>query len=288
MLAALPWALVVALTALNMLYIGRLGPNDDAYITFRVARNLAAGHGPVFNPGEQVLSVTTPGYMLLLAAASVVSQDFVWLGLALNGLALLLVGALVIDLSHIVIPNGPDTDQTRLLSGLSATLAVSLTLTFPLLTAAIGMETPLFMAAILASFAAYRRALQPNNDDRLTTRWLLWTATAAALAFLLRPDGLLVAVAIGLHWIVTRRRVTWRPVALFLALSLPWLLFSWLYYGSPVPNTLAAKATQALGNGITLWGPGLAQAIGDWAQQFPVAAFLTRDRSGARACATAI
>ena len=43
-LAALPWALVVALTALNVLYMGRLGPNDDAYITFRVARNLAAAN----------------------------------------------------------------------------------------------------------------------------------------------------------------------------------------------------------------------------------------------------
>ena len=168
-LAALPWILVVALTALNLLYMSRLGPNDDAYITFRVARNLAAGHGPVFNPGEQVLSVTTPGYMLLLAAASVVSRDFVRLGLALNGVALLLVGALVIDLSHIVNPTGPETSQTRLLSALSATVAVSLTLTFPLLTAAIGMETPLFMAAILATFAAYRRALQPDNDDRSTT-----------------------------------------------------------------------------------------------------------------------
>lgn len=272
-LAALPWALVVALTALNVLYMGRLGPNDDAYITFRVARNLAAGHGPVFNPGEQVLSVTTPGYMLLLAAASVISQDFVWLGLVLNGLALLLVGALVIDLSHIS-PPGPGTGRTRLLSVLAATLAVSLTLTFPLLTAAVGMETPLFMAAILASFAAYRRALRPSNEDRLATRWLLWTAAAAALAFLLRPDGLLVAVAIGSHWIVTRRRMVWRPVALFLALSLPWLVFAWLTYGSPMPNTLVAKATQALGENVTRWGPGLVQAFGDWTQQFPVAAFL--------------
>ena len=273
-LAALPWALVVALTALNLLYMSRLGPNDDAYITFRVARNLAAGHGPVFNPGEQVLSVTTPGYMLLLAAASVVSRDFVRLGLALNGVALLLVGALVIDLSHIVNPTGPETSQTRLLSALSATLAVSLTLTFPLLTAAIGMETPLFMAAILATFAAYRRALQPDNDDRLTTRWLLWTAAAAALAFLLRPDGLLVAAAVGLHWLVTRRRVSWQPVALFAALSLPWLVFAWLTYGSPVPNTLVAKATQGLGEEVPRWGPGLVQAGGKWAQQFPVAAVL--------------
>lgn len=33
---------------------------DDAYITFRVARNIARGLGMVYNPGEQVLVVTTP------------------------------------------------------------------------------------------------------------------------------------------------------------------------------------------------------------------------------------
>lgn len=39
---------------------------DDAYITFRVASNAASGLGPVFNPGERVLSVTTPLYALLM------------------------------------------------------------------------------------------------------------------------------------------------------------------------------------------------------------------------------
>jgi hypothetical protein len=63
-------------------------------------------------------------------------------------------------------------------------------------------------------------------------------------------------------------------LVLFVALSLPWLLFAWLYYGSPVPNTLAAKATQALGQAIPTWGPGLVLAVTDWAKQFPAGAFL--------------
>ncbi|MCC6188386.1 MAG: hypothetical protein IT318_05100, partial [Anaerolineales bacterium] len=33
---------------------------DDAFITFRYARNLLAGSGLVFNPGENVLGTTTP------------------------------------------------------------------------------------------------------------------------------------------------------------------------------------------------------------------------------------
>ena len=265
-----PWLLVVLLTALNLLHIGRLGPNDDAYITFRVARNLAQGLGPVYNPGEQVLTVTTPGYALLLAAVSPLSKDFVLLGLALNGLALLLVGALLIDLSR---------------TTLAALVAVTLTLTFPLLSEALGMETPLYVASILAAFSAYRRATAPAVDPRRAERWLMATAAAAAVAFLLRPDGLLVALAIGVHWQATASsRPKTRAMSLstaerkalivFFALVVPWLLFATLYYGSPVPNTLAAKATQALAQTIPRWGQGLLDAAGDWAQQFSVAAAL--------------
>jgi len=43
---------------------------DDAYITFRYARNLANGVGFVYNAGERVLGTTTPAYTLLLAALS--------------------------------------------------------------------------------------------------------------------------------------------------------------------------------------------------------------------------
>ena len=42
-------------------------PVDDAYITFRYARNLADGLGLVYNPGEWVLGTTTPLWAVLLA-----------------------------------------------------------------------------------------------------------------------------------------------------------------------------------------------------------------------------
>src|SRR3990170_6336850 len=65
------WAVLVALIVILAL-AARLIPGprtiDDAYITFRYARNLLAGNGFVFNPGERVLGTTTPLYTLLLAA----------------------------------------------------------------------------------------------------------------------------------------------------------------------------------------------------------------------------
>jgi len=41
---------------------------DDAFITYRYVRNILAGIGFVYNPGEQVLGTTTPLYTLLLTA----------------------------------------------------------------------------------------------------------------------------------------------------------------------------------------------------------------------------
>ena len=37
---------------------------DDAYIYYTYARNIATGHGYVFNPGERILGTTSPLYNL--------------------------------------------------------------------------------------------------------------------------------------------------------------------------------------------------------------------------------
>ncbi|MBE2232192.1 MAG: hypothetical protein IAE85_01720 [Anaerolinea sp.] len=267
LLAALPWLLVLLLTALNLLHASHAMVNDDAYITYRTARNLAHGLGPVFNPGERVLSVTTPGYMLLLAASSLFSQDFVALALLWNGLGLLAVGALLIDASRAGL-----AQRSPALANLAALVAVALTLANPLLGAAIGMETPLYLAALLATFAAYRRALQ--QPDSAGQRWLLATAAAAAAAFLLRPDGVLVGLVVGLHWLIVRRRVPWAALAVGLLLALPWVLFAWGYFGSPLPNTLAAKISQGLPDRAGQWGQQLLDAARAWLTANPLAAAL--------------
>src|SRR4030067_3215000 len=67
------WAVLVALIVILALAAPLIpGPRtiDDAYITFRYARNLLAGNGFVFNPGERVLGTTTPLFTLVLSAAA--------------------------------------------------------------------------------------------------------------------------------------------------------------------------------------------------------------------------
>src|SRR5687768_8996504 len=48
---------------------------DDPFITYRYAMNLRDGLGFVYNPGERILSTTTPLYTLILATLGGVWQD---------------------------------------------------------------------------------------------------------------------------------------------------------------------------------------------------------------------
>ena len=60
---------------------------DDAFITFRYARNLAEGLGLVYNPGaewEPVLGTTTPLFALLLAGVAKLGFDLTIAAIALN------------------------------------------------------------------------------------------------------------------------------------------------------------------------------------------------------------
>lgn len=61
---------------------------DDAFITYRYAKNIAAGHGFVYNIGEKVLGTTTPLWTILLATGAVIGAKpemfGPWLGIILN------------------------------------------------------------------------------------------------------------------------------------------------------------------------------------------------------------
>ena len=49
--------------------------HDDAFITLRYARNLLAGEGPVWNPGERVQGYTNFLHLVLVSALGLVGVD---------------------------------------------------------------------------------------------------------------------------------------------------------------------------------------------------------------------
>ena len=231
------------LLTLGVLYVvhtaGLRFVQDDAFITFRYVRNLLAGNGLVFNIGERVEGYTNFLWTVLLAIPAGLGIDLITvshlLGIA-SGLGAL---ALLYLLSrHLGSAGGP--------FGLSL-VAVLLTVSNGAVAywSISGMETPLFMALLLAVVLAYLREL-PTGRIRLTPVLLV-------LLSLTRPEGMLVFGLTVLHFIATawRRgegslRERLHPLgALFGIYALPMLVFvGWrlLYYGYPFPNTYYAKA----------------------------------------------
>ena len=102
----MPAAILVAAIALfaGVLYYIRgngVIDIDDAYITFRYAENIAAGHGFVYNQGEHVLGSTTPLFCLLLAFFRILGVRIFLAADIINlvsaGLSAMLVYAIVRD-----------------------------------------------------------------------------------------------------------------------------------------------------------------------------------------------
>jgi hypothetical protein len=67
----------------------------------------------------------------------------------------------------------------------------------------------------------------------------------AAFATLARPDGALLALILAAHyWLRVRKPFPWQAIAWYAVLVLPWVIFASVYFGSPIPVTLAAKQYQ--------------------------------------------
>jgi 4-amino-4-deoxy-L-arabinose transferase-like glycosyltransferase len=217
--------LIGALLALAL--VARLLPGkrivDDAYITFRYARNIAEGHGFVYNPGQRVLGTTTPLYTSLLAGLALVtgSRDFPTLATLLNALA----GGVSIALLYAV--GKRVTDHWAPAAAAASLWAIApYSVTF----AIGGMETDLTIALLLAACYAH-----VTDSSRCM-------AVLSALAVLTRPDTVILLGPLWLAHILEQRRFPWLEAAIALGMLAPWLIFGALTFGSPVPSSLAAKS----------------------------------------------
>ena len=210
---------------------------EDAFISFRYAANLADGHGLVFNPGERVEGYTNFLWTVTLAGAIRLGLDPAQVAWTLGVLAAL---ALLLVVSRLVRRLFPDRPA-------AAALAPILLATTPGLSAEAvqGLETVPFALLIVLGVGAAALALE-ETDRRRATRRLLGAGLALALASLTRPEGLGVTTLVLIGALVsTRGRTALGPAAIcglvVLAVVLPyeWLRSDW--YGSLLPNTFHAK-----------------------------------------------
>jgi hypothetical protein len=98
-------------------------------------------------------------------------------------------------------------------------------------------------------------------DLALRERWNR-AAVAAGLLVLARPDGLVWALLLLAAATVRLRGRVVRPVLAALAVVLPWVVFAWLYFGSPVPHSIVAKREVLLGGGGSQYLPWLLNSLG--------------------------
>ena len=211
---------------------------DDPFITFRYAQNLAQGIGFVFNPGERVLSTTSPLFAILLAVIEPIWQDIPQLANIIGVLSITFGSLILAEVSR------------QLGSSFNRIAALILYPSSALLLATLGSEIPLYITLGLASFYFY------------LGRRYSWSALTSALLVLTRPDGILIPFILVCDYLLKNRSLPpWRPVVVFISLLLPWIIFSWLYFGSPIPATLATKQHQGMMEVSTRFGPGFLRII---------------------------
>jgi hypothetical protein len=191
-------AALIAIVALAL--YARLVPGertiDDAYITFRYARNLLAGEGFVYNPGERVQGTTTPLYTLLLAGEKGILKraSLPMLALVTNALADAASVALLAWLGRRAL----GAPWLGLVAGLLWALS-PMSVTFGIG----GMETSVYVLLLLLTVASYAAGRSR------------WSAFCCALATLTRPDALLLAVPLFAHMVWERiRRRPWNAAGM--------------------------------------------------------------------------
>ena len=219
---------------------------EDYYITFRSSKNLVLGHGLVFTPGERVHSFTSPLGVLLPALASALTggssdQAALWLFRLMGAGAL--AGAATL-LFHGALRLGSGRSAAWLTVGFLALEAKAVDFSTN------GMETGFLLFFIAYTFWA----LVPREKDRsrhLGVAWagIMWT----------RPDGFIyIGLLAAGYWLFNLfaqdRQDRWAATLLLLKaglvctlLYLPWFVWAWTYYGSPVPHTIIAKGSMDTG-----------------------------------------
>ena len=215
---------------------------EDALITDRYAENLATGAGFVFNAGERVLGTTTPLLTLILALAG-----------RLFGVACIPVASNVLMIAAAAATAWllHDVVERCFESRAIARVATAIWIVHPdtLWTTAGGLETPLVVLLMVASFALAVRG-----------RWNL-AALCTGLLVLTRPDGVVWAGLFALGALFELRIRAWKPLLVALLVVLPWAVFAWSYFGSPVPQSLIAKHESGLGAGSVSYVPWLLNSL---------------------------
>lgn len=204
---------------------------DDTYIYLQYGKNIANGEGFSFNPGTPSYGITGPLWALLIAAGTALHLDPYVAAKTLD-LFFACVALLVLYLVAFLILR--DKRYAFLAATLFAFDAWFLRWTGS------GMEASLaVLLALLCTLYVYR------NEYALAS-------VVCGILSLVRPEGALLFVVLQVDNFInsTNRwasfRSTLRSVGVFAAITLPWVVFSYIHFGTIIPNTVAAKTSAGM------------------------------------------
>lgn len=225
-----PWpaGIAVVVFVLATFFAGG-DPVDDAGITYRYARNLAAGQGLCFNPGERVEGYVHFLWIVILAAVERLTDILPMeagpmLGRMFGALSVMWVALLAGRFAG---------GMGRIRHLAPWLLATNL---YFILWSQAGLETPLFTWLALVSLHLI------GKGGRAAT---LGAPLVLVGLCMTRPEGVLVALALGLDAFLRRPRLDLRAARVCLAFVIPagvYFLWRWTYFGCFLPNVFYAKA----------------------------------------------
>ncbi len=228
-------ALAIAVSAMALrlffwIYTGRLW--EDALITTLHSENFWRGIGMThYRPGQPPLHGFTSPLSVLIPLVG----DAVRIGWGVQFLKLVSIPAGALAVLYML---GIAIHPSVRLPGPLAVLLMGYVAWehHQILWGMAGMETQV-VTTILVATVYYLVAWRPAA-----------IGVCLGLCMLARPDFAFWTVIAGAYVLAKDRRAFAKVVAVALAVYLPWILFTTLYYGSPIPNTIFAKSM-----GYHLW-----------------------------------
>jgi hypothetical protein len=217
---------------------------DDAYITFRYSKNLAAGFGPTYNPGlHPVEGYTTFLWMLLMTLPHFIGVNVATFSKILG--VLLTCGTFTfISLITFQLTRAFPLKARLFFGSFGGFLLAMLPITS--IHAIAGMETSLFI--FLMALMVYMVTLGLLDASRL----LFWSPLVGLLIGLTRPEGnaiSLILLAIG--WFFSprdiRKRLTWSSLGLYVLPGAAYFLWRYLYYDLVLPLPFYMKVLHGTG-----------------------------------------
>ena len=253
--------LLVALGAALLLAHARLFDFicDDAYITFRYARNLAEHGAPLYNLDERVEGYTNFLWMLLSAALFRAGATVPVLVGILGAASAVLLQWGVWRVWVRVWPRAPLLALFPLVGVAGSAAVACWTLG--------GLETTLYAALLLLGVEAIIALAQRSSSAVAERAGVLF-----ALASLTRPEGVAGMGLALLVLVALRRRAALRDALLVVGsaavILVPFFVLRYWYYGAPLPNTFYLKTS---GLGPEAWTRGWFYLVLASRDHFPMA-----------------